>query len=36
MNDYLAIYIEKDVTHKIDNKDNMQQYQSMKSCGRQL
>ena len=36
MNDYLAMYIEKDVTHKIDNEDIMQQYQSMKSCRRQL
>ena len=30
MNDCLIVYIEKDVTNRIDNKVNMQQFQNMK------
>ena len=35
MNDCLAIYIERDVIHKIYNVDIMQRFQNMKSCIRQ-
>ena len=36
MNDCLAMYIERDVTHKIYNVDIMQRFQNMKSCLRQF
>ena len=36
MNDYLTMYIERDVAHRIDNKDIMQQFQIMKHRRKQL
>ena len=30
MNDYLVVYIERDVTYNIDNETIMQQFQNMK------
>ena len=36
MNDYLAVYIERYVTYRIDNEDIMQQFQNMKYCEKQL
>ena len=36
MNDYLIVYIEKDVACNIDNETIMQRFQNMKTCRRQL
>ena len=36
MNDYLAMYIERYVTYRIDNEDIMQQFQNMKYREKQL
>ena len=36
MNDYLIMYIEKDVACSIDNETIMQRFQNMKTCRRQL
>ena len=36
MNDYLAVYIERYVTYRIDNEDIMQQFQNMKYREKQL
>ena len=36
MNDYLVMYIEISVTHRIDNENIMQRFQNMKHYRRQL
>ena len=36
MNDCLIVYIEKDITRRIDNESIMQWFQNMKPCRRQL
>ena len=36
MNDCLTMYIEKDITRRIDNESIMQWFQNMKPCRRQL
>ena len=36
MNDCLIVYIEKDITRRIDNEFIMQQFQNMKHRRRQL
>ena len=36
MNDFLVVYIEKDVAYSIDNETIMQRFQNMKTCRRQL
>ena len=36
MNDYLVVYIEKDVACRIDNETIMQRFQNMKTRRRQL
>ena len=36
MNNYLAVYIERYVTYRIDNEDIMQQFQNMKYREKQL
>ena len=36
MNDYLIVYIEKDIARMIDNESIMQQFQNMKHRRRQL
>ena len=36
MNDCLTVYIEKDITHRIDNESIMQRFQNMKHRRRQL
>ena len=36
MNDYLVVYIKRDVTFSIDNETIMQRFQNMKTCKKQL
>ena len=36
MNDWLVVYIERDVTYSIDNETIMQRFQNMKIYIRQL
>ena len=36
MNDCLIVYIEKDITRRIDNESIMQWFQNMKPCRKQL
>ena len=36
MNDCLVVYIERDVTCRIDNETIMQRFQNMKTCKRQI
>ena len=35
MNNCLVVYIERDVTRRINNEDVMQQFQNMKHCKKQ-
>ena len=36
LNDFLSVYIEKDIARRIDNESIMQRFQNMKPCRRQL
>ena len=36
LNDYLTVYIEKDIARRIDNESIMQRFQNMKPRRRQL